>query len=288
MRPIHMAAAGLAMAALASIAQAQTPPAPDRVGIQADPCAALDPAPVIVVDYMQKLAAAKAARQPPPIPTPAGLAVYNAWRQRLLLQDFSGRCHYQAANAALDPSRPPKEIFFGDSITELWGATMPGFFSASRLDRGVSGQTTPQMLGRFQADVIDLHPRLVHILAGTNDIAGNTGPTSLAWIEANIRAMATLAKANHIQVVIGSVLPAAGFNWRPGITPAADISALNAWLEAYARAEGFVYVDYYAVLAATDHSFKAAMTLDGVHPNAVGYQAMAPLAERALAQSSGR
>src|SRR5207248_2313748 len=126
-------------------------------------------------------------------------------------------------NARLGPATDRRVVFFGDSITELWGPADPKLFSDDTVNRGISGQTTAQMLGRFQQDVIALHPRVVHILAGTNDIAGNTGPTTLPWIQANIRSMVELAKAHRIVVVLAAVLPATHYNWRPSIQPVEPI-----------------------------------------------------------------
>ena len=162
----------------------------------------------------------------------------------------------------------------GDSITEGWKESRPAFFGGDRIDRGISGQTTSQMLGRFYADVIDLHPVVVHILAGTNDIAGNSGPTSFDAIENNLTSMIDLARAHGIRVILGTVLPAARFSWRPDIDPVASIRALNAWIRAYARARGIVVVDYYTLLDDGRHGLAAIDSADGVHPGAAGYAKM--------------
>jgi lysophospholipase L1-like esterase len=158
----------------------------------------------------------------------------------------------------------------------------PSFFKDDTINRGVSGQTTAQMVGRFRADVIELHPKAVLILGGTNDIAGNTGPTSLAWIEDNIQAMVELAEAHHIRVILGSVPPASSFSWRPGIRPIEAINALNSWLRTYAQSNGLIYVDYYTALSDGNGGFTKSLTTDGVHPNAEGYRTMRPLAEHAI------
>lgn len=270
---------GLAGAAIMMAAAARAEP----VGVLAEPCAALEPPPAAVTNFLVALAKAKADGKPAPAPSAEGMATYNAWQARRMLQDFGGLCRYRDANAALPPAGARRVVFFGDSITEFWKTQDPGFFGPDLVDRGVSGQTTSQMLLRFRADVVDLHPRAVHIMAGTNDIAGNTGPTSLGRIEANIEGMVELAKGHGIRVVLGSVPPAAGFDWRPSVAPVDSIRALNAWLRAYARREGLTYVDYYAALDDGRGGMKPALSRDGVHPNAAGYAVMAPLARKALA-----
>ena len=196
--------------------------------------------------------------------------------------DFGGLCRYDSQNAHLPPATSHRVILFGDSITELWKLLDPALFSDDVLDRGVSGQTTSQMLIRFRADVIDLHPRVVQIMAGTNDVAGNTGPISINAIENNIRDMVELARTHHIKVVLASIPPAAKFTWRPEIEPISPILSLNAWLRALAKQDGLIYVDYYAVLVDDQHAFKADWSKDGVHPNADGYAAMDPLAKAAI------
>jgi len=199
--------------------------------------------------------------------------------------DFGGLCRYDSENAHLPPPTARRVIVFGDSITELWKIRDPALFTNDVLDRGVSGQTTSQMLIRFRADVIDLHPRVVQIMAGTNDVAGNTGPISIGAIENNIRDMVELARAHHITVVLASIPPAAKFTWRPSIEPISPILSLNAWLRALAKQDGLIYVDYYAALVDDQHGFKAAWSADGVHPNTDGYAAMKPLAESAIGKA---
>jgi acyl-CoA thioesterase I len=177
-------------------------------------------------------------------------------------------------------------VFMGDSITEAWKYGDPKVFTGGWIDRGISGQTTPQMLIRFPADVLALHPRVVHIMAGTNDIAGNTGPTTIDTIVGNIAAMVTLAKADGIRVVIAAVPPAGRFSWAPDLKPVPQIAALNARLRALAAREHVTFVDYGAALALPDGAMRDAFTLDGVHPNAAGYAAMAPLMRKAIAAAS--
>ena len=188
--------------------------------------------------------------------------------------DYFNLCRYRAANRSLPKPSSNRIVFMGDSITEGWQASRPQFFKGDRVDRGISGQTTSQMLGRFYADVIALRPAVVHILAGTNDIAGNGGPTTLDAIEKNIRSMVELAQAHRIKVVIGTVLPAARFNWRPEIDPVPSIRALNAWIRSYARSRGITLVDYYAVLDDGHHGLASTDSGDGVHPSPAGFAKM--------------
>lgn len=202
-----------------------------------------------------------------------------------LQRDFGGLCRYRAANAALlDARQPVDTVFFGDSITELWGRLNPALFAPGVINRGISGQTTAQMLVRFRQDVIALHPRVVHILAGTNDIAGNTGPTTLTAIEGNIVSMAELARANGIRVVIGAVLPASAYPWRPQLRPAATIRALNVFLRDYARAERLGFVDYYTPFANAAGGMDPTDAEDGVHPSRSAYERMSVLARQAIAR----
>jgi lysophospholipase L1-like esterase len=280
----RMLLAGVALAlaqAQAAYAQA-SPAAPDRVGVLEQPCAAMAPMPPEVAAYLAAAAKARAAHQAEPVASASGLAAYNDWQTRRSLQDYAGLCHYHDQNAALPPASAHRVVFFGDSITELWGAIDPSLFTHDTVNRGISGQTTAQMIGRFQEDVIALHPRVVHILAGTNDIAGNTGPTTVPWIEANIRTMVELAKVHQIRVVLSPILPAARYSWRPAIQPIPQIQAVNAWMQAYAKAEHLTFVDYRMGLDDGRHGFKAQLSADGVHPNAAGYAVMRPLAEAAV------
>ena len=269
-------------AALAQGAPAGQAGLAHKVGVMERPCDAVEPMPSDAAAYFATLKAAHEARQAPPPPSPEALAHYQAWQQRQLLADFSQRCKYAADNAALPAAGVHRVVMFGDSITELWGMTDPAFFGNELLDRGISGQTTDQMLGRFRTDVIELHPEIVHILAGENDFAGNTGPSSVAWVEGNIKSMVELARSNGIRVVLASALPAARFGWRPEVDPVSAIAALNHWLQAYAKAEKIEFVDYYSVLQDQQHAFKKEFSGDGVHPNAAGYAIMEPLAREAL------
>ena len=195
--------------------------------------------------------------------------------------DWAGLARYRDANAAL-AGHAPKAVFIGDSITELWPIHDPQLFGADVIGRGIGGQTSPQILLRFMADVIRLRPAVVHVLAGTNDLAGNTGPFSLAGYQDNLTAMAVLAEAHGLRVIVGSVTPARDFPWRRGHDPRPRIAALNAWLATFAAARGGVFADYHAALATADGAMRADCTDDGVHPTAAGYARMRPVARRAL------
>lgn len=201
--------------------------------------------------------------------------------------DWGNVCRYQKADRQVAP--PVRAVFLGDSITEWWLTTAPALFAGGGLiDRGIAGQTSPQILLRFYQDVVRLHPRVVHIMCGTNDVAGNTGPTSPDEYAANILAMVDLARANGISVVLGSVLPSGGFNWRAGMKPAAQIAALNVWLKDLARTRGLVYADYYSAMATPEGAMKPGLSSDGVHPNAAGYAIMEPIARAALAEAEAQ
>jgi lysophospholipase L1-like esterase len=198
-------------------------------------------------------------------------------------QDWAGLCRYRAANETVRAAgAAPRVVFMGDSITENWSLSDSAFFQNGIVNRGISGQTTAQMLVRFRADVIALRPRTVHILAGTNDIAGNTGPLTAQDFKNNILSMVDLARANGIEVVLGSIPPAAGFNWRPEVKPVPIIKALNAWLRDYAKEKGLRYVDYHTALAGPLGELRADLGNEGVHPNRKGYEIMRRLAEESL------
>jgi lysophospholipase L1-like esterase len=213
---------------------------------------------------------------------------YRSWMHDWLALDWAQHCRYQAENAALPSAIRRRVVYLGDSITEGWKNADPTFFNDGVLDRGISGQTTAQMLLRLRSDVLELHPQVVHIMAGTNDVAGNTGATSLAQIEGNIASMAELARAHGIRVVLASIPPAARFPWQPALRPAVHIQALNAWLKAYAQREGFVYADYYSALANAEGALPSSFSEDGVHPNAAGYAVMKPIAEQSVAAALRR
>ncbi len=202
-------------------------------------------------------------------------------------QDWPNLKKYQKENTALSiPSSDQKRIvFMGDSITEFWSVIDPDYFSVkSYINRGISGQTTPQMLIRFRADVIALQPTAVVILAGINDIAGNTGPSSIEMIWDNIFSMVEIAQANNIKVILCSVLPAYDFPWKPNQEPIEKIKALNEIIKNYAAANNIVYVDYYSTMVDKRLGLNIEYSNDGVHPNKTGYQIMQPIIEKAIGQ----
>jgi lysophospholipase L1-like esterase len=177
-------------------------------------------------------------------------------------------------------------VFMGNSITEGWGEVYPDFFKGKPyINRGISGQTTPQMLVRFRADVINLKPKVVVILAGTNDIAENTGPSTLEMIEDNIASMVDIAKADNIKVVLCALLPAYDYPWKPGLNPAEKIVNLNKWIKDYAAKNEIIYIDFFTPMADVRNGLKKEFSEDGVHPNQKGYEAMAPLVEKAIADA---
>jgi lysophospholipase L1-like esterase len=239
------------------------------------------------------ISAAASAAQGQPLPTPpapetAMLDDPCAGRPANVYSpsvDWAWLCRYQAANQAL-AGKTVDTVLIGDSITEGWVKQDPDFFVGGTVGRGISGQTSPQLLVRFWQDVIALRPKVVHIMIGTNDLAGNTGPTSPEAYKNAIRAMVTLAKANHIVVILGSIPPADRFDWARQHKPAPTIVALNAWLKDYAASEGLVYADYHGALAGPNDEFLTELAPDGVHPNKAGYAVMRPVAERALAEAT--
>ena len=205
------------------------------------------------------------------------------WNKRLST-DWPYLARYAQANAQLVPApKHPRIVFMGDSITENWAKMAAGFFTADRIGRGISGQTTPQMLVRFRQDVIDLHPAVVHIMAGTNDIAGNTGPMTPQQTQDNIRSMVELAHAHGIRVILASIPPADQFPWKPGLDAAHEIVAMNAWLKVYAARSGCVYADYWSALKqANGLGMRDGLSSDHVHPTVAGYAVMQPVTEAAI------
>jgi lysophospholipase L1-like esterase len=225
-----------------------------------------------------------------PAPTPATVKHPDNeyWRKhdQQLLTDFPWLERFKDADLKLGPPATGEKrvVFMGDSITEGWHFDAPGGVFAAKpyVNRGISGQTTPQMVLRFHQDVIALQAKVVVILAGTNDIAGNTGPMTMEETEANIAAMAEMADANHIRVVLCSILPAFDYPWQPGLTPAPKIDLINAWLKGYAAARGYVYVDYHTAMKDDRDGLPANLSRDGVHPMQAGYDIMAPLVEAGI------
>jgi lysophospholipase L1-like esterase len=227
------------------------------------------------------------AQVAPPVAAPAAVPLEQqlaALQAKML--DWAGSGHYRAQNAALAAAATGEQrvVFFGDSITEGWGRRGDDFFPGRPyVNRGISGQTSAQMVVRFHPDVVDLHPSVVVILAGTNDVAENTGPMTPEMTLDDFRAMVEMARANGIKVVICAIPPAGDFPWKKGLLePAPKIRALNERLEAYCKGEGIVWVDYYTPLADASGAMKTGLSLDGVHPTAAGYAIMAPLAEAGI------
>jgi lysophospholipase L1-like esterase len=228
----------------------------------------------------------------PPVSTPEEEAARQIAAMEAKLEDWPQLGRYRADNAALAPATEGAQrvVFYGDSITDSWGrraGTGEFFPETSYVNRGISGQTTPQMVVRFRQDVIDLRPAAVVILAGTNDIAGNTGPMTPQMTEDNFRSMIDLAKANGIRVIVASILPVADYPWKTGLAPAPKVRTLNDWLKGYCVNHSVTYLDYYSAMVGQDGGMKAGISFDGVHPNAQGYAIMAPLAQAAIDKTLG-
>ena len=205
--------------------------------------------------------------------------------------DWANLHRYAQENVALGAPAPNENrvVFMGNSITEAWAKSFASQFPGKPyIGRGISGQTTPQMLVRFRQDVVALKPKVVVILGGTNDIAGNTGPSTLEMIEDNLASMTEIAKANGIRVVLASVLPVYDYSWKKGLEPAPKIVALNAWLKSYAARAGAVYVDFNRAMKDERDGMRADLANDGVHPTAAGFAIMGPLVEKAIADALTR
>jgi len=216
---------------------------------------------------------------------PAELPPQQIAAMQKMLSDWAQLSRYRDENAKLgDPAPGQKRVvFYGDSITDLWGRRAGKFFPDQPwINRGIGGQTTPQMLVRFEQDVIALKPEAVVILAGINDVAGNTGVETLPEIESYFQAMVDLAKTNRIRVVISAVLPTKAFWWNKGVDPRDEVTALNLWLQQFASEQGLVYLDYYTAMVAPDRGIRDDFSKDGVHPNDAGYAVMEPLARTAV------
>jgi lysophospholipase L1-like esterase len=217
----------------------------------------------------------------------------DRWRETLIpmfMNDYGDLLRYRKADEALGNPQAGEQrvVFFGDSITDIWDLNQ-SFPGKGYINRGISGQTTEQMLVRFRQDVVDLHPAVVVILAGTNDIAGNTGPETLQQIEGDFETMAEVARANRIRVVLSSLTPENGT--RPEWTtytvlrPPQEIVQLNDWLQRYCRTNGLVYLDYYSAMVDGQGRMKPELTRDGLHPSPAGFAVMAPLAGRAIREA---
>ncbi len=233
--------------------------------------------------------ATTAAAQPPQVDPTLVLPVESLKPEQIAamqkkLADWADLARYREDNTTLPPAEPGRVVFLGDSITDAWGRRDNSVFFPGKpfVNRGISGQTTPQMLIRFQQDVVALKPAAVVILAGTNDLAGNTGLSTLPMIEDNLRSMVAIAKANNIRVILASVLPVADYPWRKGLEPAGKIRDLNAWMKRYAAEQNCTYLDYYSAFVDKQGGMKPGTSKDGVHPTPAGYAIMMPIAQAAI------
>ena len=233
--------------------------------------------------------AALAQQSAPSIPSTGApdLDQYRASRIAIYTDDFGELKRYREADAALAPPAPKENrvVFLGDSITDYW--KLEDYFPGKPyINRGIDGQTTPQMLVRYRQDVIALHPKVLVVLAGTNDIAGVTGPARNEEIEANYASMAELARLHHIRVVLASLLPVNNYTEDAkesfALRPRERILALNTWLKDYCAKNGFVYLDYFSAVVDDKGMLKRNLSGDGLHPNVAGYKIMAPLAQAAI------
>ena len=253
---------------------------------------------LIVVCILVASAATLAAQPATPTPTPAdpcAEVTARATRAETRLKDWPALARYREDNTKITAPAKNEDrvVFMGDSITDSWDDPKYGGFFPGKpyIDRGISGQTTPQMLIRFRPDVIALQPKVVVILAGTNDIAGNTGPMTLQAIEDNLSSMFDLAHANGIRVVFASLLPISDYEKnkdgqqivRTKQRPPEQIASLNDWMKKYAANHGGIYLDYFSAMADDKGFLKEELSEDGLHPNQKGYDVMAPLAEKAIA-----
>jgi lysophospholipase L1-like esterase len=245
------------------------------------------------------MAGAVEAQPPPAAPLPecpeVARALQDVVRNDARLRDWPQLARYRDHTAALLRGGTTADVvFLGDSITDAWDNEGYGGFFPGRgyVNRGIGGQTTPQMLVRLRPDVLALKPKVVVLLAGTNDIAGNTGPMTDEDIQQNIAAMAELAAAHGARMVLASILPVSNYHVRPETMPPQTIRrpmprilALNAWIRQYAAAHGHVYLDYFPAVADAQGLLREELSADDLHPNAKGYAVMAPLAEQAIAQA---
>lgn len=245
----------------------------------------------LIVFLAACLAGAAFAQTPSPTPLDAAAEKQRADRLQTRLNDFANLARYREANSKLAPPAKGENrvVFMGDSITDGWKLN-EYFPNQPFVNRGISGQTTSQMLLRFRPDVIDLKPKVVVILAGTNDISGNTGPTTLETIEGNLASMVEIAHTNGINVVLASIMPVSDYNKtsmgnpiiRTVQRPPSQIVALNSWIKQFCAERKIVYLDYFSAMADEKGFLKAEIANDGLHPNAKGYEIMKLLAERAI------
>ncbi|HEY6337943.1 MAG TPA: SGNH/GDSL hydrolase family protein [Candidatus Sulfotelmatobacter sp.] len=255
----------------------------------------LSPKRILLVLLLCASSSALAQQRAPSIPSTGfpGLDEYRVSRIAIYTDDFGQLARYHEENAAvgLPPAKENRVVFLGDSITDYWKLA-DNFPSKPYLNRGIDGQTTPEMLVRFRQDVIDLHPKVLVVLAGTNDVAGVTGPARNEEIEANYASMAELAHAHDIRVVFASLLPVYDYTEESkesfALRPRERILALNRWLKDYCAKKNMGYLDYFSSLVDEHGMLKRELSDDGLHPNATGYKIMAPLAETAIAKALSR
>ncbi|MFL6438297.1 MAG: SGNH/GDSL hydrolase family protein [Terriglobales bacterium] len=243
----------------------------------------------LILSFSGALAQNPASQPPQSVDPELEKLIPQLQRAHQALNDWPNLGRYRDANANTPPPAPGENrvVFMGDSITDGWGKGQAQFFPGKPyINRGISGQTTPQMLVRFRPDVIELKPKVVITLAGTNDLAGNTGTETLQNIEDNLASMSELAKANGIRVVLASVMPICD-SLRPQSArrPPQQIVALNDWIKTYSAKNNFVYVDYYSAMVDSTGMLKPELTYDCLHPNDAGYAVMQPLAERGIAEA---
>jgi lysophospholipase L1-like esterase len=257
------------------------------------------PTPVVAPQSTAPVPAAGEAKAKRPMTAGEQAAIERAKEHAEQIRNdwpFLNRFHEEDLALGAPAAGEKRVVFMGDSITQNWlrngvpaNQPDPGFFPGKPyVNRGISGQTTPQMLLRFRQDVIHLKPAAVVIFAGTNDVAGNTGDMTPEQTEDNLSSMAELAHANGIKVVFCSILPAFEFQWRKGREPAPKIIALNSWIKAYAESHGYVYVDFYSAMVDTRGGLPVTLSADGVHPNKAGYDIMNPLVEAGIAKALGK
>lgn len=281
---LALLASGCATAAAPPASPVQTP----ATAVGGTPC---DPPLVVPASIVASVRAQfDAPGAPRPVVPPEDMAAYQKMQAEQVKRDWAALCYFRADNAALAAQPVPagRVVFMGDSITQLWGLAEPADFGPARVNRGISGQTTPQMLLRFKQDVLALKPKAVHILAGVNDIAGNTGPTTLEEIENNIASMVELAKAHGVQVILATPLPAGKFTWAPQLQPGPQVAQYADWVRRYAAEQHLILADYYPALITSDGAMKPELGPDGVHPNKAGYALMKPITQAAIGRALAR
>lgn len=265
-------AAALPLAMLLAAAPACAQQAPQPRTLDDMPC---PPMPLLGPERMALIVEPRPHIAALPPASEADRAAYANWSR----VDPAGLCWYRAQNRALPPATPRRVVFIGDSITEAWKPSVPALFTGDVVDRGVSGQTTSQMLARFRTDVLDLHPAVVHVMGGINDIHS---PPGTALTRSNIQSMVELARAHGIAVILGSVTPSALFRGTYDRAFGEHIAWLNTWLRDYAARNGLIFVDYHAPLDDGKLGIRDGLSNDGIHPNRLGFEAMTPLARAAI------